>query len=880
MTDVVRRLGTALADRYRVERELGSSGMATVYLAHDLKHERDVALQVLHPELAAVLGAERFLSEIKTTAKLQHPHILPLLDSGDADGLLFYVMPVVDGESLRQRLQRDTQLPLDDAIRITKEVGSALDYAHRQGVIHRDIKPENILMHDGSAMVTDFGIALAVTAAGGARLTQTGLSLGTPQYMSPEQAMGERQVDARADVYALGCVLYEMLAGAAPFTGPTAQAIVAQVLTTEPLPVTTHRKTVPPAVARAVHRALQKLAADRWASIALFTSAMDDTRAAAAMQNAAMQNASMIDGQPGAPRANRVRTWGLVAAALVVGTGIGAAVFARQSTSVSADAAPRYYQIALPDTAPFIAGVNGFDAALTSLALTGDGRTLAYVAETPAGQRIALVRLDRGTRTVLIGTDGGYLPTFSPDGQSIAFVSGTSLKKIAIADGTVTTLANVAPSSFGVVWATDGRIYVGGYAGKSSLVAIPEAGGVPVRVPTDRSDVRRLTAVDETGAQLIGQTQTGETLVIDTRTGRSTVVPNVDGASGLTVASPERLLLFRDSSLLAARLDVAGARLVGPMTSILTNVRREAWTGQAHAALSKEGTLVWASGGDASVAQFVWLDVKGVLRDTALRVSAVVSSYALSPDANRIAYSVIDGAGRVTLRVADLRRQVTDEVPFEGSLEPREWIRDGRALTAMLSRPNLPGKQVLVDFSGASVRVDTTTGVGDESRDGTMRCIDRRDTLLLSRTTHPATQVVVDPAGGFWCRFSPDGARVVYLTDAGMFVASTSGRVVDSRVQVAPAGADEGRWSEDGQTIYYRNANGWYRVDAPTADMRPGGPPKLLFTGRYLQAWASWDRARDGRYLMLQGAPPVRLRTLNVMTNFPTLLEEKLKAAK
>ena len=201
MTDVVRRLGTALADRYRVERELGSGGMATVYLAHDLKHERDVALKVLHPELAAVLGAERFLSEIKTTAKLQHPHILPLLDSGDADGLLFYVMPVVDGESLRQRLQRDTQLPLDDAIRITKEVGSALDYAHRQGVIHRDIKPENILMHDGSAMVTDFGIALAVTAAGGARLTQTGLSLGTPQYMSPEQAMGERQVDARADVY-------------------------------------------------------------------------------------------------------------------------------------------------------------------------------------------------------------------------------------------------------------------------------------------------------------------------------------------------------------------------------------------------------------------------------------------------------------------------------------------------------------------------------------------------------------------------------------------------------------------------------------------------------------------------------------------------------
>ena len=220
MTDPLSRLSAALADKYRIERELGAGGMATVYLAQDLKHDRKVALKVLRPELAAVIGAERFLSEIKTTANLQHPHILPLFDSGEADSFLFYVMPYVEGETVRDRISREKQLPVADAVRITTEVAAALDYAHRHGVIHRDIKPENILLHDGSALVADFGIALAASKAGGTRMTETGMSLGTPHYMSPEQAMGEREITARTDVYALGCVAYEMLMGEPPFTGP------------------------------------------------------------------------------------------------------------------------------------------------------------------------------------------------------------------------------------------------------------------------------------------------------------------------------------------------------------------------------------------------------------------------------------------------------------------------------------------------------------------------------------------------------------------------------------------------------------------------------------------------------------------------------------
>src|SRR5687768_937650 len=266
------QLAAALGDRYQLDREIGSGGMATVYLARDLRHDRQVAVKVLRPELAAVIGIERFLAEIRTTANLQHPHILTVLDSGKVEvegrDLLYYTMPFVEGESLRSQLTREKQLQVGDAVRIGIEVAAALDYAHRHGVIHRDIKPENILLHDGSALVADFGIALAASKAGGSRMTETGMSLGTPHYMSPEQAMGEREITARSDIYALGCVLYEMLTAEPPFQGTTAQAIVARVLTESPRMLRPQRKNVPPHVEAAVLQALEKLPADRFASAA------------------------------------------------------------------------------------------------------------------------------------------------------------------------------------------------------------------------------------------------------------------------------------------------------------------------------------------------------------------------------------------------------------------------------------------------------------------------------------------------------------------------------------------------------------------------------------------------------------------------------------
>ena len=263
-------LAEALSDRYVIERELGHGGMATVYLAHDLRHDRDVALKVLRPELTAILGRERFLNEVRLTAKLDHPHILTLIDSGETDGFLWYVLPFIRGESLRQRIQRERQLGVDEALAITRQIAGALDYAHARGVIHRDIKPENILLHEGEAMLTDFGIALAVKEAGGSRLTETGLSLGTPSYMSPEQATGDRALDARSDVFSLGAVLYEMLAGEPPHTGATVQAVIAKLLTERPTSLRIVRDTVPEAVDIAVARALAKIPADRFSSAGEF----------------------------------------------------------------------------------------------------------------------------------------------------------------------------------------------------------------------------------------------------------------------------------------------------------------------------------------------------------------------------------------------------------------------------------------------------------------------------------------------------------------------------------------------------------------------------------------------------------------------------------
>jgi serine/threonine-protein kinase len=406
MSDIPSRLKAAIEDRYSIEEELGEGGMATVYLAADLKHDRKVAIKVLKPELAAVIGAERFLAEIKTTANLQHPHILPLFDSGEADGFLYYVMPYVDGETLRDRLDRERQLPVKEAVELASDVASALQYAHERDVVHRDIKPANILLHAGQPIVADFGIALAISAAGGGRMTETGLSLGTPHYMSPEQATADRDLDARSDVYSLGCVLYEMIAGQPPHTGPSAQSVLVSILTEDPRDLSDLRRSAPRSVAAAVSKAIEKLPADRFESAQALVDALGDEgfRYQRVEHTAPQAAATRPAGQAARkPIAREALPWGVVVAAVA----LAAWGWLRPERALQVTRT----EVNLPgaemtDFAPF----RRFD-------ISPDGRSIAYVAE--GSQALHVRGLDRLGSVELPGTDSVLAPVFSPAGDAV-----------------------------------------------------------------------------------------------------------------------------------------------------------------------------------------------------------------------------------------------------------------------------------------------------------------------------------------------------------------------------------------------------------------------------------------------------------------------------
>src|SRR5437764_318596 len=398
MTDLEARLASALADRYRLERELGEGGMAIVYLAEDLRHHRKVAVKVLRPELAPAAGGERFLREIEIAAGLRHPHIIPLYDSGDADGLLYYVMPLVEGESLRALLERERQLPIDDALRYAREVADALSYAHAHGVVHRDIKPENILIESGHAVVADFGIAKAVAAAGATTLTGVGMAIGTPAYMSPEQAAGGGDVDGRSDLYSLACVLYEMLAGQPPFSGATTETLVRQHIMSPPPPVTQFRPAVPASVSDALMRALAKAPADRFNPVGQFSAALDH---------------SLVTTAP-VPASRRRALWPIVAAAVVVLAFSGGAwsLLGRRGTPATESASPRTIAVLAFDNiggdssiAPLILGMHAEMITqltkLGGLTVTSRSSALQYRGSHKSEREIAS---ELGVATVLTGS--------------------------------------------------------------------------------------------------------------------------------------------------------------------------------------------------------------------------------------------------------------------------------------------------------------------------------------------------------------------------------------------------------------------------------------------------------------------------------------------
>jgi Tol biopolymer transport system component len=850
----------ALSDRYRIERELGIGGMATVYLAQDIKHARKVAVKVLHPDLAAALGAERFLAEIKTTANLQHPHILSLHDSGEADGLLFYVMPFVDGESLRDRLSREKQLPLEDALRIAREVADALGYAHSHGVIHRDIKPENILLQSGHALVADFGIALAVQSAGGQRMTQTGLSLGTPQYMSPEQAMGERAIDARSDIYALGAVAYEMLAGDPPFTGSTVQSIVAKVLTEKPPSLTAVRETVTPATEHAVLRALSKLPADRWPTAHAFAEAL-----------IAPSGSMPRDARGTSPLRRSSTSRALtVTQSVVTLLAIGAAIwFARRQAH---DASPRGAIRFVVDAGT----VERFNVTGTQpFAISPDGRIIAYVGS-GVDRRIFVRSLGDVMPRPLVGTSNASAPFFSPDGRWIAyFVSATGgtvlapgkLVKVPVDGGAV---VEIAPSvqGLGGAWLPDGRIVLATQGSTGGLSIVSASGGSPARlieqgIPGDRG-IHRWPRLLPDGETILFASWNAS--VFDAHVGitslrsHRTKILDIAGAIPLTVVDGFLLYMQPSGAIMAIAFDAQSWTTHGEAIPVLEGSSQDG-LGAVRVAISSHGDLVYATGADQL--QLVLADAQGKMTPL-LSKPGVYSSPRFSPDGRRIALDIATTATDVW--IYDRVGGTLDRITNTGAADRPEWMPDSKRI---FFRLNKPGSTALystsTDGGGA---VDSMQAFKEGIHEGTIGPDGRslvfrtatagggRDIWSVRLGTGESPRAVLaTPAQEMQPRLSSDGRWLAYTSDESgvleIYVRPFPGE--GGRVRVSTDGGTEPMWSRDGLRLFYRSGDRLMAAHVTRAPQFSVIKREIAFEGAYVVSTphANYDVSPDGKSFVM-----------------------------
>ena len=869
MNNVMERLTTALTDRYRIERELGAGGMATVYLAHDIKHERDVAIKVLHPDLGAALGGERFLTEIRTTARLQHPHILPLLDSGEADGLLYYVMPLVTGETLRARLEREHQLPIAEAVRIAREVASALDYAHRQNVIHRDIKPENILLHDGQAIVADFGIALAVQQAGGQRMTQTGLSLGTPQYMSPEQAMGERVIDARSDIYALGCVMYEMLTGEPPHSGPTAQAIVAKVLTDDPRPVAQLRKSVPEHVDDAVLAALAKLPADRFSTAGEFGAA--------------------LRGESGATTSGRIRNRAAVAGRSRFSTRqTGAVLVAAVAIAALTGWYGRGRILAAPPldtvhlTVPVPEGITVGGAESPDLAISPDGRSLAYA----SGGLIKVRRLERPESTVLPQSDGATGPFFSPDGSRVGYAKAGLLYWSPAAGGAPTAVSGAAVIYMaGASWDAQDRIVYEGGAGAAGIRRIPVAGGEPEQLTTvsvaGEAYHKWPQAIGDgrfvlfTALGPSGQWREAKIVLLDTRTGVRTVVRE-RATYGRYVAG-HVLFVEQSGALAALPFDLGKAESTGDVFALESGVRMTAWGGGAMYAVADNGTLAVVRGVALQDEQLWWFDRAGRRLD---RIGPPTVGYhtALSPNEKTIAVTTHrPGDQGISLFDVASGREELFTSGQESEWTPT-WSPDAGRIAYAASSPD--GTQLRVQSAGGGARA---LRIYTAERGHELWALDwsRETDLILFLESGPnaldikaiksdgsgiplvvAATAANEESGGI----SPNGRWMVYGGDADMYLVSFPG--LERRFQLG-TGLNP-RWSRNGEEIVFWRGDTVFAQAVSQSDGKARAASKALFVvpGRLSDAYIDYEVTRDGeRFLIRLANPDAYAKGIDVILN-------------
>ncbi len=875
----------ALSGRYTVEREIGQGGMATVYLAHDVRHERKVALKLLKPELGAVLGADRFLNEIRVTANLHHPNLLPLFDSGEAGGLLFYVMPFVEGETLRHRLDREKQLPVNEAVRITVAVASALEYAHEHGVIHRDLKPENILLQAGQPVVSDFGIALAVRNAGGTRVTQTGLSLGTPQYMSPEQATGDRVIDGRSDVYSLAAVAYEMLTGEPPHTGSTAQAIIARVLTERPRPVRGVRSAVPEHIALAVDRALEKLPADRWSTAREFADALQG-------RGGIVHGAARV----ASPRtfAMRVLPWGVAAALGVVALMSGA-----DSRPVVSHVA-RF--LATPPDSIGFQPVQG-----TALLFTPDGQSVVYAGRAPSGGLQLYQRpLSSLVPRAIAGTDGVIGQLFvSPDGRRVGYVadrlgeqSAAVARGVALDGSGATTVALGTPR--GVRWLPDGNFIIG-TQGSEGLMRVSASGAAPVPLttidtargellhrdplllPDGRTVIFRVTSRDSDALGV---------LLLDRHEER-----RLEGDAYTPLGVLDGFLVFgrRDGTIAAAPFDRDRTTSVADAVTLVEGVFWQAPGGVA-AALSRDGSLAYVPG--APVSNLVVVDERG----TVVSADTIAGQFldpAYSPDGRQVVITLVS-PDRTNARVwvYDVRARVARRMPDrpQESYAPA-WSADGRRIAFVT--PNDSGRPELwwmpADKSAPEERLlSLPQAIGDVvfSPDGRYAVLRVQggpglwaDLMLLPLSGEGArvpTPLVATPFRETMPAISPDSRWLAYVSDESgaqeVYVRAFPGS--GASIRVSRRGGFEPQWRNDGRLFYRSGDSLWLATLSTTPGLEVVARDALFEIGpRTSAARAQYTVDPSGRRFFFQRRGASGRFDIVVVTNWMEEVRQRLAPA-
>ena len=801
MSDPVARLNAALDGRYEIERELGEGGMATVYLADDLKHERKVALKVLKPELAAVVGAERFLAEIKTTANLTHPHILPLHDSGEADGFLFYVMPHIEGESLRERIDREKQLPVDEAVKIATDLAEALDYAHRHKIIHRDIKPANILIHEGRPLIADFGIALAVGVAGGGRLTETGLSVGTPHYMSPEQATGDQAVGVATDIYALGAVLYEMLIGEPPYTGSTAQAILGKIIQGKTASATEERASVPANVDAAIRKALEKLPADRFTRAQEFAGALADP----GFRHGEVDEAAVVA---------VVGPWKrltMAFAALAAVTTLGFA-----------------WLLLRPDPpAPLARFSSPFEegqAPTNSMEFTADGSALVYVGpgESGQGQQLWIRHWANLDATPIRGTEGAITFTLSPDGREVAFSAFPGpLRVVALDGGPGRTLVESVQTVWD--WAPDGTVYFQA-RGTFVLGRVPASGGgsEAVEIVTEfleRETIHAGLVVlpgGKMGVFQVWYAQNGEdaevwVINLDTRKRRFLVA----GVSPSYASTGHLLFGTPDGVLMAQPMDPATAELSGRSVPVVEGLAIGSTYGGVDYAVSENGSLVYSTGpgGGGGGQQLVIVDLVGNEEALPLAprpIGAVGVGW--SPDGESIVFASEGQIYTYDVVLTNTPRQITlDGINIRPVFSPdgtriafssqREGTDGVDLFVKDLNDDSPPRSIITLDANQLMAQWPTDTLIVFERGEGNVRDLWMVD---ISDPDNPeARPYLTSEADLQRITISPDGRLAAYRSDESgedaLYVRSfpTPG----GRTIVSPGGGVPA-WSPDGGTLY------------------------------------------------------------------------------